>query len=230
MSQGLVTRVKTTRRLDAEAGVNLSKRRTWFADDPPPAVDPPGDADAGDDNVPDWVKNDPAKAYKEIQKLRRGEAEHRSKAADAQKKLDERVTAEQQAEQKKLVEQNEFKTLYEKSEAARIKAEADAQVATIKALRVSVAVSVGLPVELATRLQGANEEELKADAEALKALIPASAEAAPGGPKKPNTTLIPGGPPAGETDAQRRARLQGGGAAGVFSGGNLIMGKTPGKT
>ncbi|HEX5995680.1 MAG TPA: hypothetical protein VFY84_11110 [Jiangellales bacterium] len=47
--------------------------------------------------------------------------------------------------------------------------------------RVEIATEKGLPPALAARLQGATREELAADAEALKALIPAT----PDGPRTP---------------------------------------------
>ena len=86
---------------------------------------------------------------------------------------------------------------------------------------MTVATAAGLPVELAARLQGNTEDELKADAEALKALIPQTAKPLPGGTRQ-TTTPVPDGLPAGETDAQRRKRLLGGGAEGVFSQGVVV--------
>jgi hypothetical protein len=62
-------------------------------------------------------------------------------------------------------------------------------------LRLEVATAAELPVELAARLQGTSAEELKADAEALKALLPTQTTTdAPKGPRgDPAQGARPGG-------------------------------------
>jgi hypothetical protein len=73
-------------------------------------------------------------------------------------------------------------------------------------------------------LKGESEDDLKADAEALKALIPAQptdAKTPPGG-KQSSTSSVPSGTNAKETDAQRRARLYGGGPT-MFEGGGVKL-------
>lgn len=63
-------------------------------------------------------------------------------------------------------------------------------------LRLRVAIENGLPVELASRLQGATEEEVLADAEKLLEFISPK-----GGPSnKPNLKLQGGGSPAQEPE------------------------------
>ena len=60
-------------------------------------------------------------------------------------------------------------------------AEEAAAAAELRALRIEVAAKAGLDLQLASRLQGSNEEELLADAEALKGLT-VSAPAQPAVP------------------------------------------------
>lgn len=65
----------------------------------------------------------------------------------------------------------------EPSDTERLAAEleefkAEAAKERLARLRIEVATAAEIPVELAARLQGATAEELKADAEALKALFP----------------------------------------------------------
>jgi len=70
-------------------------------------------------------------------------------------------------------------------------------------LRIEVATTAELPLELAGRLQGTTAEELKADAEALKALIP--------------TQTTPDTPPGRRGDPAQGAR-PGGTSGGIQSG------------
>lgn len=63
--------------------------------------------------------------------------------------------------------------------------ETEAATAKLTAARLEVATSKGLPPALAARLQGSTREELEADAEALKALIPAAANGTPATPGTP---------------------------------------------
>ena len=65
-----------------------------------------------------------------------------------------------------------------------------------------VADEVGLPLALAERLQGETEEELKADAEKLLALVPA-----PDKPKLKTDPTNPGNAHREESEAEMRARL-----------------------
>lgn len=220
MSQGL-NRVRVTRH-EIDGAVNLAQRRAWFA--PDEAQQPGGDSsaaaqpDASAEQVPDWVK-DPAKAYEEIRKLRASEAQTRTSARDLEKRLEAIEKARQAADEQTLVEQNRWKEIAEKRDAELKQLQETLQKSQQQALRTQIAVEFGLPAPLAARLQGATEEELRADAEQLKALIPA-----PGAQKtSTTTTAVPGGQPAKETDAQRRTRLNGGGGRNLFEGGKIIL-------
>lgn len=207
-------RIKTARRPGADAIVSLLKRRAWYAD-PPKPDDPPGPNEGEGDEIPDWMK-DPVKVAAEIKKLREESAEGRQ----AKKKLKELEAQQQTGADQELAEQKKYKELLDKRD--KELADAKAQLAQRDAvdLRRKVAKDAGLPEEFAGRLQGATEEDLKADAAALKKLIPATTPEQPPDPKNPQqrqrqTTPNPTGDPAKETDAQRRARIFGG-STGMF--------------
>lgn len=105
-----------------------------------------------------------------------------------------------------------LKTLEAEREAERIRAKA----AEDKALRLEIGVEFALPPELAEVLKGETAEELRAHAEKLKPYV-ATAPEPDGLRRRPSTTPVPGGAPAGETDAQRRARIFGNnGNSGAF--------------
>jgi len=85
--------------------------------------------------------------------------------ADATKALnkvnaDAKKRAEEQAK-----EQGKFEELYQTEAQARVAAES-------RLMRLEVGIEMGLPLTLIDRLQGSTSEELKADAEQLKELIP----------------------------------------------------------
>lgn len=221
-------------RHEAAGRIDLSRRRAWFDETPPSggsAVKPPdGTAPSGgtasDDALPDWV-NDPKRAYEAVQEARREAAKYRTEKNAAETKLNQKLTAEQQAEQDRLAEQNEFKTLWEQEKTKREAAEAASQKAALDALRVTVGTAYGLPVELAARLVGATEDELKADAEKLKGFVVPSDGKTPQGERRQTTSPIPDGGLAKETDDQRRRRLRGGGPDRVLSGGSVQVVKRP---
>jgi predicted RNase H-like HicB family nuclease len=219
---GLRPDTKTARRFDAIPGPNLARRRTWHDGDPTPPKDapPPSEPPAGDkppkpalpEGAPDWVA-DPEKAWKEIRKLRAAEAKRRVEAK----------TPEPAKEPKAPDADARIADLESKWKASER-----------RALIAEIAAEFGLPKALAARLQGETEEELREDAEALKAFVPK--DEAPKDEKPPQTpprgrqqqtTPVPGGPPAGETDAQKRQRLYGGGAS-AFSGGGVKFHGDPG--
>lgn len=158
--------------------------------------------------LPDWVK-DPTKAYEEIQKLRTEAAERRTALKALEDAKAKREADEAKANEAKLKEQSEFKALAETLQAERDKLKADIEALTLNGLRAKIAAEFQLPPAFAERLKGATEEELKADAEALKAALPAQPQT-PGRPGG-TTTPVPGGTPGKETDEQRRKRIFGSG-------------------
>jgi hypothetical protein len=108
-----------------------------------------------------------------------------------------------------LKAEKEQRALAEMTEAQKLQKQAQdaaAEVAALKAdiLRRDVIAESGLPAAFAERLKGSTKEELLADAESLKALLPKVTTPAP----HINATN-PNGANANETDAQKRERLFG---------------------
>lgn len=205
MSQVLI---KTARPVVRGEQVDLTKRRTWHdgEGDAPEPEKPAEQQQPETPARPEWVA-DPDKAYAEIQKLRRENAA----ARQAEKRLAELEAAQREADEKRLADANEWKTLAEQRAQKLAELEVQARDAELKALRVSIAAELGLPAKWADRLKGDTEEALRQDAAELKESLPSQPQQPPApGARTPTTTTVPGGKPAGETDAQRRARLFGG--------------------
>lgn len=120
----------------------------------------------------------------------------------AEKLSAEKLQKEQEAaEQKRLQEQGEFKTLAEKEKARADQLEAQLKQRDYDALRARVAADHKLPPEWATRLIGDDEAALAEDAKALaKTLVPQTP--VPGASPSPK----PSGPVGAMTDDEARAR------------------------
>ena len=96
-----------------------------------------------------------------------GKAIQAVKPADYEELKDEKATLEQQL--------NELQqSLASKDEQLKSVEDLKKEVETykLKELKTSIAIQAGLPLELAGRLSGETEEEIKADAEKLVDLIP----------------------------------------------------------
>lgn len=110
---------------------------------------------------------------------------------DARKQLEQRLAqieaAQTAAAEKELLEQKKYQELADK-----YKTELETE--RMSRLRLETAAKHGLPVEMAGRLQGANADELAADAQALAAFLK---PAAPGNLPRHN-----GQPAAAPTTAQ----------------------------
>lgn len=91
-------------------------------------------------------------------------------------------TSQQKAEALRLARQEEWKTLAERREAELEKLQQQVETERLEKLRLKVAVESSLPPSLAARLQGSNEEELKADAAQLAELV--KSPAGPGVPPR----------------------------------------------
>lgn len=206
MSQGFMS-VKTTRRPGAVAGVSLSKRRTWFDESELPLGD--------GDEIPEWMK-DPVKAKAEIKRVRGEAADKRTKLTAVEQELADlkKKPADPPAKPPEKPDKPDDKKPPAPDPAvAELKTQLETlqqnlQTEKLNSLRLKVAAEAELPAELAARLQGTTEAELKADAEKLKPFKPKKDDPAP--EQKMfgrQTTAIPGGAPANETDAQRRVRL-----------------------
>ncbi len=87
--------------------------------------------------------------------------------------------ARQDAEAVTLAEQGKYKDLYEQAEAARKQAEGQVATAARALLIARLATAANLPGELWSRVQGEDEDAIKADIAALAALVK-SATPAPG--------------------------------------------------
>lgn len=148
-------------------------------------------------DLPDWVR-DPERAYTVIRDLRKEAENNRKALADLKKQFE---TVQQPAAIDPKIADDLAKTRQELADLQKRLQEKESN-----ELRMKIAGEFGLPLAVADRLKGDNEEALRKDAEALKALIPAQQPAT----TSQNTARVPGGAPVGETDEQKRARLLGG--------------------
>jgi len=113
------------------------------------------------------------------------ERERKKAQADAAK-------AQEAAALKAAEEQGEYKKLYEQMSQKMAEAQRRAEELERQQLQAKVAQTVGIPPALATRLIGATEEELTADAKALLASLPK--------PQAPNINASPGAGATPRTD------------------------------
>lgn len=111
-------------------------------------------------DLPDW-------AQKLIKELRGENASHRKAKKQAE-------TEAEVATRKAAEEQGKYKELYETELAKREAAEMQAKCLELDALKSKVAAEVGLPQQLASRLAGETEDEIKADAQVVLAALPKS--------------------------------------------------------
>ncbi len=169
-----------------------------------------------DEVIPDWAK-DPAKAYEEIRKLRSENATHRQTAREAQAEKERLEADKAKADEKKLADEKEFEKLAQKATKERDDALAELARERLSGLKLRIGTEFKLPGKLIERLQGATEEDLRKDAEALvKDLGLDKQTETPATPNQPadparrqtTTTVAPGGQTVGETDAEHLARLK----------------------
>jgi len=144
------------------------------------------------------------------------------RAEAKQNRLDKEAAAAEAASLRAKVAQTapaddvtELKALLKTEREQREAASKEAAIAKFEALQLRVATEAGLPAASAKRLTGTTEEELRADANELKALGVGTPQ---NGPQRPTgtTTAVPGGAPQNETDEQRRARLYHNTGNGLF--------------
>lgn len=142
----------------------------------------------------EYVKQlrDEAKTYRlQLRELTEkfGAIEAQAKTQNEQKLAEEKRW--QELAEQKTRELEEIKTQYERERLA--------------ALRLRIAAEKQLPTALAERLAGSSEDELRADAEALAALIPAQNQSAP----TRQTTQLPSGEAANNRDEKLKSWLFG---------------------
>lgn len=167
-----------------------------------------------------------------VEELRRENAKWRKQVRDFEAKLADLDGERKRADEKRLADQQEWQKLAEQRAAEIAQLHDQLKQKDVDVLRVRVAAEFGLNVPLgedggetlADRLRGSTEDELRADAQKLAKLLPQpapQAEAATPSPETPagqpppaeppstearrHTTAVPGGPPVGRTDADRRS-------------------------
>ena len=139
----------------AEADAGSGEART---DSPKPAP-PSSEADRRDaDQLGDAGK-------KALAEERKAKAAEKRRADDAERRLAELERERMTDAEKVVAERDDWRKKYEEQTAALAARELDL-------LRRDVAAEKGLPAALARRLDGTTREDLEADADALKALLP----------------------------------------------------------
>lgn len=119
-------------------------------------------------------------------------AEERRRTQAKYGDLDELLAIKQADDQRRAAEMSEVeKALAKAADLEKQLAAKDAEIAAanLTALRLRVGQEIGLPPVLAARLQGADEAALKADAEAVKAVLGQAAQP----PTIPNLNATAGG-------------------------------------
>lgn len=135
----------------------------------------------------------------ELEAARKALKQANREAAERRVKLEAFEKAEQERKQAEMTE-------LEKLQAQLKDAQSQLERRALEDTKARIAKDVGLPDALAARIQGANEDEMKADAAKLL-------EALPKPSKNPVLATNPGaGAGAGETYEQKRARIYGSGA------------------
>jgi hypothetical protein len=134
-------------------------------------------------------------------------------------KAAKRLAQLEDAEQKRAdAEKTELQKATERADAAERKAAESER----KAIRQKVAAEIGLPAILAERLQGDDEDAMRADAAKLLEALPKADPA-----KKQNPTINPTNPAAaqqGETLAQKKERLHLNPDVSLFGEGDALKG------
>jgi hypothetical protein len=103
----------------------------------------------------------------DLDALKKELADARKEAAKYRTTLRTQETAQEAAAAAALVEQGQFKALYEKEQLARVALEAQVALATHGQAQLAAAIAAGLAPSMANRLIGTTPEELAADAKAL---------------------------------------------------------------
>ncbi len=131
--------------------------------------------------------------------------ERDTEIASLQGQLQERVDADEQTRLTQLEEDNQFKELATEWQGKHEALEQQLADQQLGMLRVNIANELGLPAELADRLIGENEENIRQDAERLTTLF-VQTEEEPQTPQQMTTTpVVPGSTPPIRDDAARRA-------------------------
>ena len=143
-----------------------------------------------------------------VKSLRDEAKQHRLEAKAVKERLAELERAQNAQQEAKLREQNEYQKLAEQYKSQLEQMERQLTERTRETLKMRIAAEFGLPPELAARLQGTDEESMKADAETLKRF---AAPAQPTQGTRPATTPAPTGGASNSTTQDILARVLGGG-------------------
>lgn len=124
-----------------------------------------------------------------VKQLREEAKQYRVQMKEMQAKMTQFEQQQAIAEEGKLAEQSRWQELAEKREKELLELKQSLESERKAALRSRIATEFNLPPQLADRLAGSNEDELRADAEALAKLMPSN----PQTPVTRQTTQIPAG-------------------------------------
>lgn len=102
------------------------------------------------------------------ERLKRSETKHAEETADLRKEI-ETLKADKDALSKKMQEESTKYAEYDKN---LTELQGKVKKYETDSVKTRIAKEVGIPAELFDRLRGETEEELKKDAESLKALLP----------------------------------------------------------
>lgn len=130
------------------------RKGIYFQSDPPATGAPPSDVPVPEKFPTSWEEIFQHPRFKELN----------TKAQQATAELERIKAAEKEANNKALAEQNKWQELYQSTQTALA-------VEKVSNLRLKVASSKGLPIELVERLRGETEEEISKDADGLLLLI-----------------------------------------------------------
>ena len=172
------------------------------------------------ESIDDDAQNDepetfPAEHVKELReenaKRRRQLRETEEQLKDTRKRLEAIEAQAATKQEQELAEQGKYKDLLEKREKELADIQAKMKATELSNMRLKIANELGIPVALAERLRGDNEDELREDADKLMEVItpPDSDEQPTRARRQTTTTALPDGTPVNETAAQRIARRQG---------------------
>lgn len=228
---------------------SLAKRRTWHADEPNATDDKA--TPAPDDKAGAVDSSDKPKVFDEayVKELRAENADWRKKTRDLEKRMADFEDSQNKAKEAKLKEEQKWQELAETRQKELEKIQSDLQTERMNNLRTRVGMELNLPPALVARLQGATEDEIRADATTLAKELgfdkpkteapPANApapDATAATPQQParsqtTTTAVPGGQPVTRTDTDRHKEYYGGARSSpIFNpanGGKVIFHGNP---
>lgn len=165
-----------------------------MSDEPKQPAAPEGETQASSESAPEMFPADYVKQLREEAKT------YRLQVKEMQSKLQELDSVRAKEEETKLADQARWKELAEKREAELAELKGTLERERMELLKSRISAEFNLPPQLAARLTGSTEEELRADAQGLSELIPA--------PSQPQTSRQTTQIPAGEANSNREEFLR----------------------